>query len=47
MTKRVGEGVNIKLEIVNQSGFDRMKRSWTDTVEVKPVKQEPFGSIND
>ena len=46
MTKRVGEGTNIKLEIVNQSGLDRMKRSWTDTVEVKPVKQEPFGSIN-
>ena len=47
MTKRVGEGANIKLEIVNQSGFERMKRSWTDTVEVKPVKQEPFGGIKD
>ncbi|MCQ2102539.1 MAG: carbohydrate-binding protein [Fibrobacter sp.] len=43
MMKRSGEGANIKLEIVNQSGVDRMQYSWTDTVEVKPVPQEPFG----
>ena len=37
MTKRSGEGANIKLEIVNQSGLDRMQRSWSDTVAVAPV----------
>ena len=42
MMKRSGEGANIKLEIVNQSGVDRMQYSWTDTVEVAPVPQEPF-----
>lgn len=42
MMKRSGEGANIKLEIVNQSGVDRMQYSWTDTVEVPPVPQEPF-----
>ncbi|HPH38051.1 MAG TPA: alpha-galactosidase, partial [Sediminibacterium sp.] len=46
MTKRSGEGANIKLEIVNQSGVDRMQYSWTDTVEVPSVPQEPFGSFN-
>lgn len=46
MTKRSGEGANIKLEIVNQSGVDRMQYSWTDTVEVPPIQQEPFGSFN-
>lgn len=46
MTRRVGEGANIKLEIVNQSGVDRMKYSWTDTVAVVPVAQEPFGGMN-
>lgn len=40
MTKRVGEGANTSLEIVNQSGVDRMQYSWTDTV---PAVQEPFG----
>lgn len=44
MTKRVGEGANTSLEIVNQSGVDRMHYSWTDTVEVDPVPQEAFGS---
>lgn len=34
MTKRNGEGVNIKLEIPNQSGLDRLKRAWADTVAV-------------
>ena len=29
MTKRTGEGANIKLEIVNQSGVDRMKMALT------------------
>lgn len=43
MMKRSGEGANIKLEIVNQSGVDRMHYAWTDTVEVTPVPQEPFG----
>ena len=37
MTKRNGEGANIKLEIVNQSGLDRMQRAWADTVAVAPV----------
>ena len=32
MTKRSGEGANIKLEIANQSGVDRMQRAWADTV---------------
>lgn len=45
MVKRNGEGANIKLEIVNQSGVDRMQYSWTDTVEVNPVPQEPFGKV--
>ena len=34
MTKRSGEGANIKLEVVNQSGLDRMHRAWADTVEI-------------
>lgn len=42
MTRRVGEGANTKLEIVNQSGVDRMQYSWTDTVVVEPVPQKPF-----
>ena len=37
MTKRNGEGANIKLEIVNQSGLDRMQRAWADTVAIVPV----------
>ena len=41
MTKKSGTGSNIKLEIVNQSGVDRMQHSWTDTVEAKPTIQEP------
>ncbi len=43
MTKRSGSGANTTLSIVNQSGVDRMQYSWTDTVEVKPVPQQPFG----
>lgn len=43
MVTRSGEGANTTLNIVNQSGVDRMQYSWTDTVEVKPVPQEPFG----
>lgn len=43
MTKKSGEGANLKLEIVNQSGVDRMQYSWTDTVETAPAKQDPFG----
>ena len=38
MTKRVGEGANIKLEVVNQSGVDRMQRAWADTVAVEQPK---------
>jgi hypothetical protein len=38
MTKRVGEGANIKLEVVNQSGLDRMQRAWADTVAVEQPK---------
>ena len=45
MTKRSGEGANIKLEIVNQSGVDRMQMSWADTVETDPPKQDPFGGF--
>jgi hypothetical protein len=43
MTKRTGEGANIKLEIVNQSGVDRMKMAWADTVETTPLVREAFG----
>ena len=46
MTKRSGEGANIKLEIVNQSGVDRMQMSWADTVETDPLKQDPFGGFD-
>ena len=42
MTKKSGAGSNIKLEIVNQSGVNRMQYSWTDTVEATPPVQEPF-----
>ena len=37
MTKRSGEGADIKLEVVNRSGLDRMQHSWADTVAVVPV----------
>lgn len=46
MVTRSGEGANTTLNIVNQSGVDRMQYSWTDTVEVKPVPQEPFGGYD-
>ena len=36
MTKRSGEGANIKLEVVNQSGLDRMHMAWADTVAIVP-----------
>lgn len=42
MTKRSGEGANIKLEIVNQSGVDRMKMAWADTVETTPLVREAY-----
>ncbi|SHL60538.1 Carbohydrate binding module (family 6) [Fibrobacter sp. UWH5] len=45
MVTRSGEGANTKLEIVNQSGVDRMQYSWTDTVETTPAVQEPFDGI--
>ena len=45
MTKRSGEGANIKLEVVNQSGLDRMHMAWADTVETNPPVQEPFGTV--
>jgi hypothetical protein len=38
MTKRVGEGAEIKLEVVNQSGLDRMQRAWADTVAIEQPK---------
>ena len=47
MTKRSGEGANIKLEIVNQSGVDRMQMAWADTIETTPAVQEPFGKISE
>lgn len=43
MTKRSGEGANIKLEIVNQSGVDRMKMAWSDTVETDPPERKAYG----
>lgn len=46
MTKRSGEGANIKLEIVNQSGVDRMQMAWADTVETTPPQQDPFGGVD-
>ena len=42
MTKRSGEGANIKLEIVNQSGVDRMKMAWADTVETNPPERKAY-----
>ena len=42
MTKRSGEGANIKLEIVNQSGVDRMKMAWADTVETDPPERKAY-----
>jgi len=47
MTKRSGEGANTTLEIVNQSGVDRMQYSWTDTVVTAPAVQEPFGGFDE
>lgn len=41
MTKRSGEGANIKLEVVNQSGLDRMHMAWADTVAVVVVDTIP------
>ena len=41
MTKRSGEGANIKLEVVNQSGLDRMHMAWADTVAIVPVDTIP------
>ena len=41
MTKRSGEGANIKLEVVNQSGLDRMHMAWADTVAIVPVDTLP------
>jgi len=46
MTKRTGEGANIKLQIVNQSGVDRMQMAWADTVETPPPQQDPFGGFD-
>ena len=42
MTKRTGEGANIKLEIVNQSGVDRMKMAWADTIVTDPPEREAY-----
>ena len=42
MTKRSGEGANIKLEIVNQSGVDRMKMAWADTIVTDPPEREAY-----
>lgn len=43
MTKRNGEGANIKLEVVNQSGLDRMHMAWADTVETDPPERKAYG----
>jgi hypothetical protein len=45
MTKRTGEGAAIKLEIVNQSGVDRMHYAWTDTAVTVPVVQASSGVV--
>lgn len=42
MTKRSGEGANIKLEIVNQSGVDRMHKAWADTIETDPPERKAY-----
>ena len=42
MTKRNGEGANIKLEVVNQSGLDRMHMAWADTVETDPPERKAY-----
>jgi len=47
MVTRSGEGADTKLEIVNQSGVDRMQYSWTDTVVTAPAVQEPFGGFDE
>ena len=46
MTKRSGEGANIKLEVVNQSGLDRMHMAWADTVETDPPVQEAYMQVS-
>jgi hypothetical protein len=46
MTKRSGEGENIKLEVVNQSGLDRMHMAWADTVEILPVAKDSVDSAS-
>ena len=45
MTKRSGEGANIKLQIANQSGLDRMQRAWADTVATVPVDTSAKDSV--
>ena len=47
MTKRSGEGVNTKLEIVNQSGVDRMQMAWADTVATAPDTLANDTLVND
>jgi hypothetical protein len=37
MTTKSGSGVNITLAVPNQSGLDRMKYSWTDTIQTSDV----------
>lgn len=46
MTKKSGEGANIKLEIVNQSGVDRMHRGWTDTVVTAPAAVDTVPAVD-
>ena len=45
MTRRSGEGANIELEVVNQSGLDRMRRAWADTVVILPVDTTAKDSV--
>lgn len=45
MTKRSGEGANIKLQVANQSGLDRMQRAWADTVATVPVDTSAKDSV--
>ena len=45
MTKRSGEGANIKLQVANQSGLDRMQRAWADTMATVPVDTSAKDSV--
>jgi hypothetical protein len=49
MTTKSGSGANITLTVPNQSGLDRMKYSWTDTVQTSAApsgtKEAPVSNL--